>query len=61
MFNELRSENSQLLLVYVKGPGEEHIKSMFIHFLSSLPFGSLKCVLSNSTNRIWENELCTKI
>jgi hypothetical protein len=31
MFNELRSENSQLLLVYVKGPGEEHIKSMFIH------------------------------
>jgi hypothetical protein len=46
---------------YMKGPEEERVKSIFIHFPFSLPLGALKCELSNNTNRIWKNELGPKI
>jgi hypothetical protein len=45
----------------IKGPGEERVKSIFIHFPFSLPSSALKLVLSNSINRIWKNELHPKI
>jgi hypothetical protein len=37
--------------------GEVRVKSIFMHFPVSLSSGVLKCVLSNSTNRILKNEL----
>jgi hypothetical protein len=37
--------------------GEVGVKSIFIHFLVSLSSDVLKCVFSNSTNRILKNEL----
>jgi hypothetical protein len=45
----------------MKGPGEERVKYIFMHFLFFLPSGALNCVLSNSTNRISKNELGSKI
>jgi hypothetical protein len=45
----------------MKSPGEERCKSIFIHYPFSLPSGALKCVLSNSANRIYKNELGPKI
>jgi hypothetical protein len=45
----------------MKGPEEERVKSIFINFLFSLPSGALKGVFSNITNRIWKNELGSKI
>jgi hypothetical protein len=45
----------------MKGPGEERVKSIFIHFTFLLPSGALKCVLFNSINTIWKNELRPKI
>jgi hypothetical protein len=38
--------------MYLKGPGEERVKSILIRFPFLLPSGALKCVLSNTTDRI---------
>jgi hypothetical protein len=38
-------------------PGEEYVKSIFIHFVFSLQSGALKYVLSNSINRLGKNML----
>jgi hypothetical protein len=45
----------------MKGPGEERVKSIFIHFPFSLPSGALNCVISNSTNIILKKEEEPKI
>jgi hypothetical protein len=50
-----------LLVILFEGSREECVKSTFLHFSFLLPCGALKCVLSNSINRLGENMLGTKM
>jgi hypothetical protein len=53
--------NKILTVFQMKGPGEERVEYIFIHFPFSQPSDALKCILSNSINGIWKNELGPKI
>jgi hypothetical protein len=43
-----------------KGPGEERLKYIFIHFPFLFLPGALKCVISNNPNEIRKNEFQNK-